>query len=231
MSLAGLGLLLLWTAGIALWLLRLSLREVYPPHSWVSLWLSSRVLLRFFLGLGGILWWESERKPPSMPFHVIVVDGRCPFAWNAAQVLGKSLLQRGGRVGVAAALPEQAFWVVFPTKDPQVFSTLIEAAQQAVSLREVAPLSYASSLSLLRPWRNQIHQMAWIGRFEKKPPPLGEAPSIAHLECGVLPQKLLSTVELPFTEREGWQLLFFLSGLGLLGGEIAIHFMRKYLPT
>lgn len=230
MSLVGLGLLLLWTAGIAVWLLRLSFREVYPSHTWVSLWLGSRVLLRFLLGLGGILWWEAERKPTAVPFHVVVVDGRCPLAWNAAQLIGKSLLERGGRVGVAAALPGQAFWVVFPTKDGEAFATLMEAVRLAVSLREIAPLSYASSLSLLRPWRSQIHQVVWIGRFEKNPPPLGEAPPVVHLECGSLPQERLSEMDLPFTEREGWRLLFFLSGLGLLGGEVAIHFMRKYLP-
>ncbi|MCS6790299.1 MAG: hypothetical protein NZ580_04890 [Bacteroidia bacterium] len=230
MSLEGFGLLLLWTAGIAIWLVRLSLKELYPPQTWVSLWLSSRVLLRFFLGLGGILWWEAERRPSDIPFHVIVLDGRCPTAWKDAQSIGTFLLQKGARVGVAAALPGQAFWVVFPTRDSGAFSALMEAAQQAVSPREIATLPYASGLSLLRPWRNQIHQVVWMGRFAKEPVRLGEAPPLVHPGCSPLPQHFFSELDLPFTEKQGWQLLFFLSGLGLLGGEIALYIIRKYLP-
>ncbi|MCS7161930.1 MAG: hypothetical protein NZ958_01195 [Bacteroidia bacterium] len=233
MSGIGLGLLLLWGAFIGLWLIRLPIERLYAPQPWVVFWLGFRALLRLGVGLFGLLWWESVRLPASSPFYVVVLDARCPQAWNKAEDLFKRLYYKGLRAGLLVATAEEAFWAIPPTTDPEVFRLLFEVmeASRPFLLTYEIPLTPAKSLAKLRPWAEEVWRAIFVGNFTKEPLSIGANPPVWVPLCARLSEpKDEPELDAPLVSEETFALGFFLCGLALLVGEGGLYILRQGLP-
>lgn len=237
MSVVGIVLIAGWAVLLGVWAVRLPVERLYKPLGWVQGWIISRLLLRFGLGVFGILWWEALRHPPPSPFSVLVVQGSCNAAWEAALSVAQQLWAKEHRVGVIAAKKEEAFWVVPPTKDQALFRKLVGECLKAEK-GPVVPASVRLAGVQLRPWQDQLIQVVWIGAFSEPPMPFGDSPQLIP-QCGQTPStasggkgepQQLPIKSVPWGEAEGYALLFFLCGGLLLGSEVALYILRKHLP-
>ncbi|MEN2993317.1 MAG: hypothetical protein ABDH91_07160 [Bacteroidia bacterium] len=225
--------MLLWGAFIGLWLIRLPIEQLYAPQPWVLFWLGVRALLRLGVGFFGLLWWESVRLPTPPPFYVVVLDARCPQAWNKAEGLFKQLYYKGQRTGLVVATPEEIFWAIPPTADPEAFRLLFEVmeASKPILLAYEPPLSPAKSLSKLRPWAEEVWQVIFVGNFTKESLSIGTNPPVWIPLCvRVSEPKDEPDLEAPPLAEKALALGFFLCGLALLAGEGGLYILRQGLP-
>ncbi|MCX7606493.1 MAG: hypothetical protein N2170_04405 [Bacteroidia bacterium] len=239
MSILGIAAVLLWGGLLGLWLVRLPLDKLYRPTQWTYLWVQSRVLLRFGIGLFLILWGDGSRVKNEEMFYALVVQASCPAAWEGAGSTARKVWGQGGRVGLLVAKSGEAYWAIPPTRDSLLFYFLWRELQRVGPLPgKSASVSFV--LSQLRPWRREIIQVIWLGDFDALFPEVGRAPPVQLASCGrsfsagQAPFSLSSSEEaiasLPWEEREYYALAFFVCGGLFLGMEVTLYFLRKHLP-
>lgn len=216
------------------WVLRLPLDKLYAASDKVLGWLIVRVLLRFGVGVFGVLGWEALQRPQAPPFVAVVVDRDCPEAWSEADAAANRWLSAGYRVGLVVAGPARAFWAIPPTVDTVLWRKLISACLEAVQARSKEP-AYAAARRMLDPYRNRLLAVLWAGRWAHIPS--SESP-LVWPACGASPPAhqarlvTLETLPLPSTWPAwgGYALLFFVCGGLLIGMEVALYLMGKHLP-
>ncbi|MDW8134119.1 MAG: hypothetical protein RMJ66_03535 [Bacteroidia bacterium] len=240
MSLAGLLIIVGWAFLLLIWLLRFPIEKVYKPTAGVFVWIISRTLLRFFLGLFAVLWWESTKRADKTSFFsVIVAQAGCKEAWQAIPTLTRKILRLKARVGLIVAKRREAYWAIPPTEDSALFFLLWRELASAIPSQNTPSLAEPVYMTL-RPYLGNLTQVIWIGHFSSPLPLLRELPMFILPLCGSTPPtsgvSILTSAESfspltsPWEEETWYALLFFLSGSLLLLMEIVLYLTRKYLP-
>jgi len=228
------GLLALWAVLLMVWVVRFPIDQLYAATDKVLGWIMVRVLLRFGVGVFGVLWWEDLRQPPPSAVLAVVVDQGCPEAWQRALAAGQVWLAKGHRVGLVAGGAHRAFWAIPPTVDTFLWHKLTSACLEAALARSERP-AYAAARRALDPYRDQLVAVLWIGRWNPGPsstwfllwpacggpPPTGSAQLVTR-----------DTLPLPriWPVWAAYALLFFVCGGLLVGMEVALYLTGKHLP-
>ncbi len=229
-----------WTLLLAIWAYRVSFSGVYAEKLWVSLWVATRLLLRFLLGVG-LLWaLRAAWEPNTSHYRMLIVEASLPEAWAKADSL---LRQRHARVrtGLLAVKGRSVFWVLPPTSDIALFRWVQEARPKNLvsTSQEDASESprYWTALSAYRPF---VRQVVWIGRR----PPRQPTEDFVLLACGPIDKTHSSAAypvvssaaavpppSIPLSESD--QALLLAGGgalLLLLGDALMPYLFRHNLP-
>lgn len=229
MSWVAVALIAGWAGLLMVWVLRLPIDKLYASSDKVLGWLMARVLLRFGVGVFGVLGWEALERPQPPALIAVVVDRDCPEAWLRAQAAASRWLSAGYRVGLVVAGPARAFWAIPPTVDTVLWHKLFSACLEVVQTRTEKP-AYAAARRTLEPYRDRLLAVLWVGRWEASPlvwPACGASPSPGQPQIVTL-----ETLPLPST-WPAWgiyALLFFVCGGLLLGMEVTLYLTGKHLP-
>ncbi|MCS7153618.1 MAG: hypothetical protein N2253_06310 [Bacteroidia bacterium] len=218
----------MWVILLGIWLVRLPVDKLYANKAWVSLWITSRVILRLGMGVFGVLAWESYRNPSPPPAYVLIIENGCPEAWQGGYVIAQRLFRQGERCGLLAVTPRSAFWAIPPTADSGMFFKLYALLEEKVLPRSQS-LSEAAALSQLRPFLQEgsIGALLWLGRFQSASK---EGMYVPFCQDKAIDAHALSLPSLSVPESVWYGLGFLLCAGLLLIGEGYFYFMRKHLP-